>query len=127
MCIYVILYCLGTAYTCAKLAMSMQVLGISTELQADNIAVNALWPRTTIATAAVRNILGGEEMMKHSRTPEIMSDAAHVILCSNAKVNTGNFWIDDEVLVSNGNIICYKCECVIYIYVYIIVFFILLI
>jgi citronellol/citronellal dehydrogenase len=100
-------YCLGTAYTCAKLAMSMQVLGISTELQADNIAVNALWPRTTIATAAVRNILGGEEMMKHSRTPEIMSDAAHVILCSNAKVNTGNFWIDDEVLVSNGNIICY--------------------
>lgn len=95
----------GTAYTTAKFAMSLQVLGFCAELAGNNIAVNGLWPRTTIATAAVKNILGGDDMMQYSRTPDIMSDAAHVILCSNSKVNTGNFWIDDEVLVGSGKLI----------------------
>lgn len=92
----------GTAYTSAKLAMSMQVVGFSAELKDFGIGVNALWPRTTIATAAIKNKLGGETLMNRSRTPDIMSDAAHVILCSSATANTGNFWIDDEVLVSTG-------------------------
>lgn len=92
----------GTAYASAKLAMSMQVVGLSAELQEYGIGVNALWPRTTIATAAVKNLLGGEEMMNKSRTPEIMGDAAHIILTSDGKKNTGNFWIDDVVLAGTG-------------------------
>jgi citronellol/citronellal dehydrogenase len=92
----------GTAYASAKLAMSMQVVGLSAELQEHGIGVNALWPRTTIATAAIKNILGGEEMMDKSRTPEIMGDAAHAILCSDGKRNTGNFWVDDVVLAGTG-------------------------
>ena len=70
----------STAYTMAKFGMSMCVLGLSGELKAAGVAVNALWPRTTIATAAVGNLLGGDAMMRASRTPEIMGDAAHVDL-----------------------------------------------
>jgi citronellol/citronellal dehydrogenase len=96
----------GTAYTSAKLQMSLQVIGLSAELRGNgkqnHVAVNGLWPRTTIATAAVQNILGGDEMMRRSRSAEIMADAAHAIVCSDGKANTGNFWIDDEVMVGTG-------------------------
>lgn len=92
----------GTAYASAKLAMSMQVVGLSAELQEHGIGVNALWPRTTIATAAVKNVLGGEAMMDKSRSPEIMGDAAHAIVASDGKRNTGNFWVDDVVLAGIG-------------------------
>ncbi|MCI0517879.1 MAG: SDR family oxidoreductase, partial [Woeseiaceae bacterium] len=90
------------AYTMAKFGMSMCVLGMAGEFRKQGIAVNALWPRTTIATAAVRNLLGGEEMVRCSRKPEIMGDAAHVILTRPAREFTGNFCIDDEVLESAG-------------------------
>jgi len=87
------------AYTMAKYGMSMCVLGMSEELKDDAIAVNGLWPRTTIATAAVNNLLGGDTMMMRSRTPAIMADAAHIILTSDSKKTTGNFFIDDDVVV----------------------------
>jgi citronellol/citronellal dehydrogenase len=90
------------AYTMAKFGMSMCVLGMAGEFRKQGIAVNALWPRTTIATAAVRNLLGGEEMVRCSRKPEIMGDAAHVILTRPSREFTGNFCIDDEVLESAG-------------------------
>jgi citronellol/citronellal dehydrogenase len=88
----------STAYTMAKFGMSMCVLGLSAELREAGIAVNALWPRTTIATAAVGNLLGGEAMMRASRTPEIMGDAAYVILTKPSREFTGQFCIDDTVL-----------------------------
>ncbi len=90
------------AYTMAKFGMSMCVLGMSGEFKKDGIAFNALWPRTAIATAAIVNILGGEAAAKNSRKPEIMADAAHVILTSNSKECTGNFFVDDDVLKSAG-------------------------
>ncbi|TAL39926.1 MAG: NAD(P)-dependent oxidoreductase [Spirochaetes bacterium] len=90
------------AYTMSKYGMSMCVLGLARELADDSIAVNALWPRTAIATAAVQNLLGGDEMMRHSRTPEIVADAAWYVLTSPARETTGNFYIDDEVLMANG-------------------------
>ncbi len=90
------------AYTMAKFGMSMCVLGMAGEFRAQGIAVNALWPRTTIATAAVQNLLGGEELARRSRKPEIMADAAHVILTKPSREFTGNFCIDDEVLESAG-------------------------
>jgi citronellol/citronellal dehydrogenase len=90
------------AYTMAKYGMSMCVLGMAAEFADEGIAVNALWPRTSIATAAVKNLLGGEQMMKQSRTPEIMADAAHAILARPAKSCTGNFFIDDAVLREEG-------------------------
>jgi citronellol/citronellal dehydrogenase len=92
------------AYTMAKFGMSMCVLGMAEELKPQHIAVNALWPRTVIATAAVQNLLGGDEVMKGSRSPDIMADAAHAILTRSSKdaKNTGNFYIDDEVLASEG-------------------------
>lgn len=90
------------AYTMAKFGMSMCVLGMAEELKPRGIAVNALWPRTTIATAAVRNLLGGEEMVRVSRTPEIMADAAHVILTKPSRECTGNFFVDDAVLQAEG-------------------------
>lgn len=90
------------AYTMAKYGMSMCVLGHAEEFKRDGIAVNALWPRTTIATAAVNNLLGGEALMSVSRTPEIMADAAHLILTRVSKKSTGNFFIDDEVLAQEG-------------------------
>ena len=90
------------AYTMAKYGMSMCVLGMSEEFRNDGIAVNALWPRTSIATAAVKNLLGGESAIKHSRTPEIVADAAYIILNKPSKECTGNFFIDEEVLISHG-------------------------
>jgi citronellol/citronellal dehydrogenase len=90
------------AYTMAKFGMSLCVLGMAGEFRAQGIAVNALWPRTTIATAAVRNLLGGEEMVRCSRKPEIMGDAAHAILTRPSREFTGNFCIDDEVMESVG-------------------------
>jgi len=88
------------AYTMAKFGMSMCVLGMAGELRSAGIAVNALWPRTVIATAAVQNLLGGDATIRGSRKPEIMADAAHVILTRPSRDNTGNFYIDDEVLAS---------------------------
>ncbi|MFE2996328.1 SDR family oxidoreductase [Nocardia sp. NPDC059246] len=94
----------GTAlgYTIAKYGMSLTTLGLSEELRKYGIGVNSLWPRTTIATAAVKNLLGGEEMVATSRTPDIYADAAYLVLTSPAKDTTGNFFIDDEVLASHG-------------------------
>ena len=90
------------AYTMAKFGMSMCVLGMAEELKPKGIAVNALWPRTTIATAAVRNLLGGEELIQASRKPEIMGDAAHAILTKPSRECTGKFFVDDEVLIAEG-------------------------
>jgi citronellol/citronellal dehydrogenase len=90
------------AYTMAKFGMSMCVLGMAAELKDQGIAVNALWPRTVIATAAVQNLLGGDDTIKGSRTPEIMADAAYVILTRESRTFTGNFCVDDETLASAG-------------------------
>ena len=90
------------AYTMAKFTMSMCVLGMAEELKPDSIAVNGLWPRTAIATAAVKNVLGGEELMNISRTPEIMADAAYEIFTKDSSTFTGNFCIDDLVLHESG-------------------------
>jgi len=90
------------AYTIAKFGMSLCVLGMAEELRDDGIAVNALWPRTVIATAAVQNLLGGDETVRGSRSPEIMADAAHAILTRPSRTTTGNFFIDDEVLKAEG-------------------------
>ena len=92
----------STAYTMAKFGMSMCVLGLSAELKNAGIAVNALWPRTTIATAAVGNLLGGDAMMRASRKPEIMGDAAYAILTKRSREFTGQFCIDDKVLYDSG-------------------------
>jgi citronellol/citronellal dehydrogenase len=89
------------AYTMAKYGMSMCVLGMAAEFKDEGVAVNALWPRTTIATAAI-NMVGGEDMMRQSRKPEIMADAAHAILTSDSRSCTGNFFIDEELLRSRG-------------------------
>jgi citronellol/citronellal dehydrogenase len=90
------------AYTLSKYNMSMIVLGLSEELRKDGIAANALWPQTTIATAAVKNLLGGEMLMQMSRTPEILADAAYYILSKPSKTCTGNFFIDEQVLAAEG-------------------------
>ena len=90
------------AYTMAKFNMSIVALGLSGELKADGIAVNTLWPRTTIATAAVRNLLGGDALMRMSRSPEIIADAAHLIFTQDAKTFTGRFSIDDTLLYEHG-------------------------
>jgi citronellol/citronellal dehydrogenase len=92
----------STAYTMAKFGMSMCVLGLSGELKSAGVAVNALWPRTTIATAAVGNLLGGDAMIRMSRTPDIMGDAAHAIFTKPAREFTGNFCIDDKILYASG-------------------------
>jgi len=89
------------AYTISKYGMSMCVLGWGEEFADDGIAANALWPRTTIATAAVKYALGGDAMMQMSRTPEIMADAAHWVL-TQPSTTTGHFFIDDEVLAEAG-------------------------
>ncbi|HET7825891.1 MAG TPA: NAD(P)-dependent oxidoreductase [Anaeromyxobacter sp.] len=89
------------AYTMAKYGMSMCVLGMAEELRDRGIAVNALWPRTVIATAAL-NLLGGDETARRGRTPEIVADAAVAILKRDARACTGNFFIDDEVLRAEG-------------------------
>jgi len=90
------------AYTMAKYGMSMCVLGMSAEFASDGVAVNALWPKTAIATAAVRNLLGGEETIRKCRQPEIMADAAHAVLTRSSTDCTGNFFIDEEVLGEEG-------------------------
>ena len=90
------------AYTMAKYGMSMCVLGMAEELKSKGIAVNAIWPRTTIATAAIQNLLGGDAMMKGSRKPEIMADAAYWIFNQPSRECTGNFFIDDEVMKRAG-------------------------
>ncbi len=89
------------AYTIAKYGMSMCVLGMAEEFKQRGIAVNALWPRTVIATAAL-NLLGGDETAKHGRTPEIVADAAYAIVARPASACTGNFFIDEDVLRSEG-------------------------
>jgi citronellol/citronellal dehydrogenase len=91
-----------TGYSMAKFGMSLVVLGLAGELRGRGIAVNALWPRTPIATAAVGNLLGGDALMRASRTPEILADAAHIIFCKEAKTFTGQFIIDDTFLAENG-------------------------
>ena len=88
------------AYTMSKFGMSLVVLGLAGELRDKKIAVNALWPRTTIATAAIKNLLGGDEMMRASRSPQIMADAAYAIFTKSAASFTGNFLIDDTFLTS---------------------------
>lgn len=88
-------------YTMAKYGMSLVVLGLAGELAADKIAVNALWPRTTIATAAIANNFG-EEAMRQCRSPEIMADAAHLIFTKPSSKVTGQFFIDDSLLSENG-------------------------
>lgn len=90
------------AYTIAKYGMSMIVSGLAEELKQYKIAANALWPKTTIATAAVQNLLGGDFLMQMSRTPEIVADAAFHILRRPSAECTGNFFIDEEVLKQEG-------------------------
>jgi len=90
------------AYTMSKYNMTMIALGHATELKKFNIAANTLWPKTTIATAAVQNILGGQMLMNMSRTPEIMADAAYYILTKASTQCTGNTFIDEEVLAAEG-------------------------
>jgi len=90
------------AYSMAKYGMSLCVLGMAEEFRGQGIAFNALWPRTAVATAAIRNVLGGDEGMRHARKPEIMADAAYIILTRPARVFTGHFCVDDEVLESEG-------------------------
>jgi len=91
-----------TAYSMAKFGMSMVALGLAGELRPLGIAVNALWPRTTIATSAIRNLLGGEEVVRRSRSPDILADAACRIFGKPAKSFSGNFLIDDTFLAAEG-------------------------
>lgn len=90
------------AYTISKYGMSMVVIGLAEELRKDKIAVNALWPRTTIDTAAVKNLLGGDALAQMSRKPEIIADAAHYIFSQPAEECTGNFFIDEQVMAMAG-------------------------
>jgi len=92
----------STAYSIAKYGMSLVVLGLAGELRAKGVAVNALWPRATIATAAIKNLLGGEAVMRMSRTPAIMADAAYRIFQKPSRSFTGNFLIDDSFLAAEG-------------------------
>jgi len=90
------------AYTMAKYGMSMCVLGMAEEFRDAGVAVNALWPRTIIATSALAMIPGIADRMDHCRTPEILADAAHAILTRDARQATGNFYIDEDVLAQHG-------------------------
>ncbi|MGN6437826.1 MAG: SDR family oxidoreductase [Agriterribacter sp.] len=90
------------AYTMSKYNMSMIALGLAEELKKDKIAANTLWPKTTIATAAVQNLLGGDALIKMSRTPEIVADAAYYILSRSSATCTGNSFIDEQVLAEEG-------------------------
>jgi citronellol/citronellal dehydrogenase len=89
------------AYSIAKYSMSLVTVGLAAELKKDGVAVNSLWPRTTIDTAAIRNVVGAE-LADRSRTPEIMADAAYAILTKPSREATGNFYLDDEVLRAEG-------------------------
>lgn len=90
------------AYSISKYGMSLCVLGLAEELRRDGIAVNALWPRTAIQTAAVQNLLGGASSMARARRPEIVADAAHAVLCRNSRELSGQFLIDEQVLREAG-------------------------
>jgi citronellol/citronellal dehydrogenase len=90
------------AYSIAKYGMSLCTLGFAEEFKLYGIAANSLWPRTTIATAAIRNLLGGDEAMRRSRHPSIVADAAHAILTRPSRECTGRFFIDEEVLAEEG-------------------------
>ncbi len=90
------------AYTLSKFGMSLLAMGMSEEFRKDGIAFNCLWPKTIIATAAIQNILGGEEAIKKSRKPEIVADAAYAILTRDSKTCTGNFFIDEDLLREEG-------------------------
>jgi len=91
-----------TAYTIAKFGMSQVVLGLAGELRGKGIAVNALWPRSVIATAAVQNLLGGDAVIRASRKPDIMADAAYAVFATPARELTGRFLIDDTFLAEHG-------------------------
>jgi citronellol/citronellal dehydrogenase len=91
-----------TGYTMAKFGMSIIVLGLAGELRSKGIAVNALWPRTVIATAAVQNLLGGDALMRQARKPEIMADAAYAVFSRRSREFTGRFLIDDNFLAESG-------------------------
>ena len=90
------------AYSMSKFGMSQCVLGMAEEFKKEGIAVNALWPHSVIATAAISNIVAGEEAFPHCRKPEILADAAHLILSKKSSDYTGNFCIDDVLLNQNG-------------------------
>ena len=92
------------AYSIAKYGMSLCVLGMAEELKKDGVAVNALWPRTTIATAAIKNVLGGEKLIRMSRSAEILADAAHLVFSQPSKTFSGNFLIDDTFLHDVGGV-----------------------
>jgi citronellol/citronellal dehydrogenase len=92
------------AYSISKYGMSLCVLGMAAELAKDGIAVNALWPRTTIATAAVNNLLGGDALMRRSRSPDIVADAAYLVFAQSSKAFTGQFLIDDTFLYEAGGV-----------------------
>lgn len=89
-------------YSLSKYGMSMVALGMAEEFRAQGIAVNALWPRTTVATAAVEHVIGGEQMMQRSRRPEIMADAAYAIFLRDARAFSGQFVLDEDVLRQAG-------------------------
>ncbi len=90
------------AYSLSKYGMSVWVLGMSAEFEEKGVGVNALWPRTAIATAAVRNLLGGEPMIRRSRKSSIMADAAYAILIRDSRKCSGNFYLDEDVLKEEG-------------------------
>jgi len=91
-----------SAYTLSKMGMTMITLGVAADEAEAGIAANCLWPRTIIATAAVQNLLGGDEAMARARTPEILADAAYEVLIRDPRTTTGNTFIDDEVLAEAG-------------------------
>ena len=90
------------AYTFKKYGMTLLTLGFAAEFRRRGIAANTLWPRTVIATAAVQNLLGGDAVIRASRRPEIVADAAHAILTSDARKTTGNTYVDEDLLRANG-------------------------
>jgi citronellol/citronellal dehydrogenase len=90
------------AYAIAKYGMSMCTLGMAEEFREDGIAFNSLWPRTIIATAAVQNLLGGEEAMSRSRKPDLVADAAYAIVTRPSRQTTGNFFLAEDVLAEEG-------------------------
>jgi len=90
------------AYSLAKFGMSMCVLGMAEEFRSQGVAVNGLWPKTAIATAAVQNLLGGEEAVRRCRKPEIVADAAYEILIRDSRECTGNFFVDEELVIAAG-------------------------
>jgi citronellol/citronellal dehydrogenase len=91
-----------TAYTMSKYGMSMIAMGLAAELAPFRIGVNAIWPKTLIATSAVKNLLGGDTLMRQSRWPSIVADAATIIISKDPGEVTGQFFIDEEVLKGSG-------------------------